>query len=305
VSRALRRLFLDPEPPQVAVEVRPRSIGVVRVSRERDRLSLAAAACLDLAPGALRPSIAEDNLADPAAVRATLRGACERAGVLAGARCALVLPDPVGRVTVLPASEASARGVAEAQELVRFRLRKALPFEARDARIALRREGDSVLAVAASRLILDPYEAACRDCGLEPGQVELAGLALLDAVLASRAPGDRLVVNWDHGYASLLLARNGSPVLARTLSGPAAETAPALRREIEGTLVYYRERLGGEALAGVSVRAAPDAGLEIVAELQAALGSPVEPIEVWGGGEARIPLQPVAAAAASLFRRVA
>jgi hypothetical protein len=208
-------------------------------------------------------------------------------------------------VTVLSASELPARGAVEIQEMLRFRLRKSLPFDVRDARIALRRDGDSVLAVAASRLALDPYEAACRDCGLEPGQVELAGIALLDAVVASRAADDRLVVNWDHGYVSLLLARGGSPALVRTLVGPASDSAEAVRREVEGTIVYYRERLGGGGLAGVSLRPAPHAGPAIASELQALLGLPVEPIEVWGGGEPRLPLQPVAAAAASLFRRVA
>jgi hypothetical protein len=304
VKGVLRRLFLEPEPPQVAVEVRPRSVGVVRVAREGQRQSLAAAAFLELAPEALRPSISGDNVADAAGFRAALRGACERAGVLAGARAALVLPDPVGRVTVLPGSELPARGAVEIDQMVRFRLRKSLPFDVRDARLALRRDGDAVLAVAASRLALDPYEAACRECGLEPGQVELAGIALLDAVLASRPGGDRLVVNWDHGYVSLLLARGGSPALVRTLVGPAADSAEAVRREIEGTLVYYNERLGGGGLAGVSLRPAPHAGAGTVSELQASLGVPVEAIEAWGG-EPRLPLQPVAAAAASLFRRVA
>ncbi len=298
---ALRHFFLDPEPPLVAVEVRPRSVGVVRVVKEADRLALAAAASLDLAPGVLKPSISEDNLADPAAFRATLRSACERAGVVQGARVALVLPDPVARVSLLPASELPARGAAEAQELVRFRLRKALPFDVRDARVALRREGDQVLAVTSSRLALDPYEAACRDCGLDPGLVELSGLVLTDAVLASRPPSDRLIVNWDHGYASLLLTQGGVPTLVRTLLGPAADSAEALRREIEGTLVYYRERLGGQGLSGISVRSAA-AELSLFPQ---ELGLPAEPIEVFGVDDRRLPLQALAGAAASLFRRVA
>lgn len=301
---ALRRLFLEPEPPLVAVEVRSRSLGVVRASAGKQGLGVAAAASMDLAPGALRLSIAESNLADPTAFRATLRSACERAGVLAGARAALVLPDTVARVAVLPAAEVPARA-ADPEDLVRFRLRKSLPFEARTARIALRRDGDQVLAVAACPAVIDPYEAACRDCGLEPGQIELAGLALADAVTASRPAGDRLVVNWDDGYASLVLVRDGSMVLVRTLSGPGAESVEALRREIEATLLYHRERLGGQTVAGIALRAAPIPAGEAARALADGLDAPVEAVEMFARDQARVPLEALAGAAASLFRRVA
>lgn len=305
MKAALRRLFLEPEPPLVAVEVRPRSIGVVRVALEKGAPCLAAAASLELPEGMLRLSIGENNVMDPAGLRAALRSACERAGVPSGARVALVLPDPVARVATLPAGEVLARGAGDPKELVRFRLRKALPFDVREARVALRREGEQVLAVAASRQVLDPYEEACRECGLEPGRLELAGLALMDAVLASRPPGDRLVVNWDDGYASLLLARAGSPAFVRTLTGPGAESAEALRREIDNTLVYYRERLGGQSIAGISLRSAARPVSEVERVLGHDLGAPVEAIEVWTRDDPRLPLQALAGAAASLFRRVA
>jgi len=303
VTGALRRFFLDPEPPLVAVEVRPRSIGVVRAASEKGRLGVAAAASLELADGALRPGIVGDNLADPVAFRATLRSACERAGVLAGARVTLVLPDPVARIAVLPASELAGRGAEE--DLARFRLRKALPFDVREARVAVRRDDGQALVVAASRAVLDPYESACRDCGLEPGLVELAGLALVDAVAASRPPGDRLVVNWDDGYASLLLVRGGATVLARTVTGPGAESVEALRRELDSTLLYYRERLAGESLGGISLRAAAGGAADSGRRLALELGVAVDAIEVFAREDARLPLQALAGAAASLFRRVA
>jgi type IV pilus assembly protein PilM len=300
----LRRLFLDPDPPLVAVEVRPRSIGVVRAVPEKGALAVAAASSLELAAGALRPALVGDNVADPTAFRATLRSACERAGVAVGARVALVLPDAVGRILALPAAELAGRG-ADAAELLRFRLRKTVPFDVRESRVALRREADQVLAVAASCAVLDPYEAACRDCGLEPGRVELAGVVLLDAVVASRPPGDRLVVNWDHGYASLLLARNGAPILARTVTGPGAESAAALEGELASTVRYYREKLGGQGLAGVSLRSAAFDVAEACRGLGPALGVGIEAVEAWGKDDPRLPRQALAGAAASLFRRVA
>ncbi len=305
MKELLRRLFLDPEPPRVAVEVRPRAVGVVRVTRDGGSLALAAAASMELAEGALRLSAIENNIADGAALRATLRSACERTGVLDGARVALVLPDPVARITLLPAADVKARTEAETRELIRFRLRKTLPFDAREARLAFRREGDSVVVVAAAPAVLDPYEDACRACGLAPGLVEMAGLVLLDAVRASRPRADRLVVNWDHGYASLLLEVSGAPTLVRTLVGPAAESPDELLREIQSTLLYYRERLSGAGLAGVTLRSAALTMPDVESWLERALGVPVEGVDVWMRGDARLPAQGLAGAAASLFRRVA
>jgi Tfp pilus assembly PilM family ATPase len=305
VSELLRRLFVDPEPPRVAVEVRKHAIGVVRVADSGARPELAAAASLELAEGALRLSAIENNVVDATALRATLRSACERTGVLDGARVALVLPDSVARITLLAAAEVEARNEAETLELIRFRLRKTLPFDAREARVAFRRELDSVLVVAAAAAVLDPYEDACRECGLVPGLVEMSGLALFDAVRASRPSGDRLLVNWDEGYASLLLAVSGAPRLVRTLLGPAAEGPDELMREIQNTLLYYRERLSGAGLAGVSLRAAAATRSDLASWLEGALGVPVEIVDLWARADARLPAQGIAGAAASLFRRVA
>ena len=79
----------------------PRAIGVLRLCSRGGSLVFGAAASLELPVGALRPSMTEPNLVDAAAFRQTLRSVLERAGVLGGARVALVLPDPVARIAIL------------------------------------------------------------------------------------------------------------------------------------------------------------------------------------------------------------
>jgi Tfp pilus assembly PilM family ATPase len=254
-----------------AVEVRARSIGVVRLAREGRRLSLAAAASLDLPEGAVKVSMTQPNVVDAAAFRETLRAALERAGALHVGRVALVLPDPVARLALLPGSEVAAKRRKQSEELIRFRLRKALPFDVRDARVAFAgggtRAADSVLVAAIYRPVLEGYEGACRAVGLHPGVVELSGLALLNAAFGSRPPADRLLVNWDEGYVTLLLARGEWPMLVRTLVGEAAASPDEVAREVGNTLLYYRERLGGTALAQAVVRSAavpPDEALRLL-----------------------------------------
>ena len=117
--------------------------------------------------------------------------------------------------------------------------------------------------------------------GLHPGVVELSGLALLNAAFGSRAPADRLLVNWDEGYVTLLLARGEWPILVRTLVGEAAASPDEVAREVGNTLLYYRERLGGTALAQVVVRSAMLPADEALALLEGPLEMKPELLEPW------------------------
>jgi Tfp pilus assembly PilM family ATPase len=257
----------------------------VRLGREGRRVRLAAAASLDLPEGAVRLSMTQPNIEDAAAFRATLRAALERAGALHISRVALVLPDPVARLALLPASEVAAKRRGQIEDLIRFRLRKAVPFDVRDARIAFAgggsRSADSVVVAAMFRPVLESYEQACRDVGAHPGLVELSGLALLNAAYGARPPADRLLVNWDEGYVTLLLARGEWPILLRTLAGEAAASEEEVAREVANTLLYYRERLGGTTLAQAMVRSAllpPERALKL---LEGPLELTPELLEPW------------------------
>ena len=93
------------------------------------------------------------------------------------------------------------------------------------------RAQDPLLAVAAMSSVIDAYEEVCRSLGLEPGLVELSGLALCRSAFGRGAPGDRLLVNWDDGYATLVLVREGWPVLVRTLTGAMVSSPDEVARE--------------------------------------------------------------------------
>ena len=301
----LWRALREPERPQVALEVRASGVGVVRTRRDAGRVVLAAASAVELAPEVLLPSLTQPNLADPERFRVACRSALERAGVLAGGPIALVLPDPVARVAILPAAELAGRP-SEVDELVRFRLRKSLPFDVREARVAhvrSPRAPDPVIVVAGLGSVLDGYEEVCRSLGLEPGLVELSGLALCRSAFAPGLPGDRLLINWDEGYATLILVRDGWPVLARTLTGPIVSSAAEVAREAAQTLVYARERLGSPGLEQAVVRASSLAVADVAALLEGPLGLVPEMADPWralGTADAGPAAQALAGAAACL-----
>ena len=258
------------------MEVRPRALSAVRLVRDGTRHRLAAAASLELPAGVLEPSLTQPNVVDPAAFRRSLQTLLERAGALEARGAALVLPDAAVRVTFLPAGEAKASRRAEMEELVRFRLHKALPFDVREARLAWAgpRAGQFLVA-AIYKPVLEGYEQALVDVGLQPGLVEPTALALLAAERGE--DGDRLLVNWDVGYVSLVVARSGWPLVLRTLSGNLG--GEAVTREVANTVLYYREKLGGTGLADAVVRSAHFPAEEAAVLLRDPIGFPPRVIE--------------------------
>ncbi|HUG55160.1 MAG TPA: hypothetical protein VMR21_16250, partial [Vicinamibacteria bacterium] len=152
---------------------------------------------------------------------------------------------------------------------------------ARVAHVRSGRPQDPVLVVAAMAGVLDAYEAVCRSLGLEPGLIEVAGLALCRSVVAQPSAGDRLLVNWDSGYATLVLLRDSWPLLVRTLSGPVVASAKEVAREAGQTLVYARERLDSRGFDQVLLRSAVLPLEEAADVLEASLGVRPEAIEPW------------------------
>jgi hypothetical protein len=305
----LKRTLIDPDLPSVVVEVRGRALGVVRLVREGRGYAVGAAACLELPEGVLNLSMTQPNVTDVPAFQQVLRSLLERAGGLEVERIGLVLPDPVARVALLPAAEMKPQGRMSLDEMLRFRLRKVVPFEIRDACLASTAGGvagaASLLAVAIAQPVLESYEEPCRALGLEPALVEISGLTLLGPA-AQNASGDRLLVNWDDSYVSFLLTRGGWPILIRTLSGAAADLEN-IKREADQTLLYYRERLAGAGLEALLVRAGGPPFAEAAALLRDCLAIEPQLLDPWGKlkvGPAEV-AQALAGAAAAVARKAA
>jgi type IV pilus assembly protein PilM len=136
-----------------------------------------------------------------------------------GREVTLVVPDTAARVLLIDFDELPAK-MAEALPVVRFRLKKLLPFDADDAAVSYQimaqtRSMTQVLAVAMPREALAEYEAMVREAGYEPGAVlpsTLAALAGLDE--NERAS---LVVNAGREAVTTAIVRGGILLLHRTI----------------------------------------------------------------------------------------
>src|SRR4029077_10586420 len=184
--------------PQVAIEISPERVAGARFARSG---SLHGFAIENLTAGALGPSAVETNMGDAAAVKSAVSSVCTRLGAK-DEDVAMILPDPVIRVFVQHFEEFP-RSPQEAIPMLRWKLKKSVPFEADETLISYMRQApredgvDVVTALARLRIIRE-YESLAEGVGLRPGVVlssSLAAVSLLEEVkptLLARVSGSAL-----------------------------------------------------------------------------------------------------------------
>jgi type IV pilus assembly protein PilM len=142
----------------------------------------------------------------------------------------LVVPDGAVRVLLLDFDTLPGKA-AEALPVVRFRLKKLLPFDADDAAVsyqvmATAKDALQVLAVAMPREVLADYEGMVREAGFEPGAVLPSTLAALAGLVESEHP--TLVVNAGREGVTTAIVKAGVLLLHRTVDLGADARADAV-----------------------------------------------------------------------------
>lgn len=234
--------------PRVACEIMPQ--GVVAARSADGDSALSAVARVQLGEGAVAPSLRPGNVVDRVAVTAAIRTALEQIGERATARDAnltLVIPDSAVRVLLLDFEALPSREM-EALPLVRFRLKKLLPFDADEAMVTYQTMSTSkgvvrVLAVAIPRDVLSEYETAVREAGFEPGCVLPSTLACLAAVDDAEPA---LLVNANSLGVTAAIVRGGVLLLHRSvdLQEHSVATATPLAGAVSLPLVDAHDTAG-------------------------------------------------------------
>jgi len=262
--RVSRWLDAIPHPP-VAMEIAADRVAVARWGRSG---SLDAFAVELFPPGAVIPSAVETNLVNPGAAKNAVAKACDRLRAKAE-DTALILPDPVIRVFVQH-FEDFPRSAEEAIPLLRWKLKKSVPFEADETIISYFRQAprdagvDIVTALARQRIVRE-YESLAEGVGLQPGVVlssSLAALSLLDGnkpVLLARISGSALTT---------AIVRSGTLCGYRCTELPshgASLTPQMLLEEIFPVAAYYQdtwnEGIASVRIAGLGIRLGEFSGL--------------------------------------------
>lgn len=235
LTDTIQGLFRDP-PPEFAFEI---STAGIAMSRTRPP---AVAQYLPLPEGVLVPSPVRDNITNPAAFAAVVR---ELVPAGSGRRlAALILPDNAMRLAVLEFDNLPEKE-EEKTALVRFRLKKTVPFDVETARISWHLQpGNKVLVALAPANIIAQYEAPFRAAGLHPGVVIPAALSLLELLPPA---GSYLVAYRHSGSLSVLVVDAGVLTLTRSLelnTNPAHGVDPLdeIVADLYATRIYVEDQ---------------------------------------------------------------
>jgi type IV pilus assembly protein PilM len=268
--------------PPAAIEISPEGVLAAARPNARSRRGEKSGksnvyAFAPLPPGALIPSIEEPNLRDAEAVTTAIRAALAEVSPRTRA-VTVVLPDTLVRIFVLDFDSLPVKA-ADAIPIVRFRLRKMVPFEVEHAGVSYQVLSQSetecnVLAGIVPGPVLAEYEAAVRAAGYEPGAVLPSSLAALEtgdsmeAVMAANLSAHALTTTIATGHELLLY---------RTLDLPAdpAQRIDEIQRGIVVAAAYFEDKLGARP------RRIYYAGVESPQEFAELVGDPELVVEEW------------------------
>jgi len=226
--------------PKLACEIAADRVIAARAADSRQVLELCSTS--ELAPGCVVPDLTEGNLRQPDAVVNALREVLGNVGSRSREVTA-VLPDAAVRVALLD-FETLPQNREEAEGVVRFRLRKSLPFDVDKAKVSYQAQTSNgtvrVVAAVALNSVIQEYEAVIREAGFNPGVVLPSMLAAVRG-----APADRgtLLVKVDARTTSIALLEQQQLLLFRTLENTRGVTISGeqLAEDVYPSVVFFQD----------------------------------------------------------------
>ncbi|HEX6466433.1 MAG TPA: hypothetical protein VFZ99_03945 [Terriglobales bacterium] len=229
--------------PRLACEITPESVIAARASAEAPGIALYTAR--KLAPNVIAPSLSANNVVDAVALRDALSGAL--ASVAARGRDVIaILPDAAVHVLLLD-FESLPEKPAEATPLIRFRIRKSLPFDVDKAALSYqsRRVNGTIKVMAAvtATEVLAGYETAFREAGYDPGVVLPSTLAALSTI---EAYTPTLLVKIEGPYITMAIMNQDDVLLYRTLDAPNSRplSGAEIAEAVYPSIVFFEDTYG-------------------------------------------------------------
>src|SRR3954452_4726545 len=224
--------------PHLACEIAVQNLIAARA--RSDATALEVHTVRELAPDTIRPSLTAGNVSNVPALGQSIASALSAVG---GRKrdVVAIIPDAAVRVLLMDFDELPDKA-AEAEPIIRFRLRKSVPFDAEQAALSFQiyRKAESirVLAVLTPREVLEEYESAFRSAGYQPGYVLPSTLAVLNAVEAERPT---LLVKGDGSFISVAIASHNEVVFYRMLDVIPGRTGTAIADEVYPSIVFFED----------------------------------------------------------------
>ena len=254
---------------QLACEIAPGRVTAARGSST----GVESTSARTISAGAIMPALTGENIVRPSELKTAISDVLAAVG-MKSKDVILVVPDSVVRVVLLD-FETLPDKKEDAEGVIRFRLKKSLPFDVEKAKLSYdaRRSagGMKVVAVVAVPEVIEQYESVLREHGLQPGIVVPSTLAALGAVDSNRPT---LVLKVDSKTTTVSIVDKDQLLLFRTLEGGTSEvTGERISEDVYPSLVFLQDTYG-LAVESVLVAGVPNLQ-EIAPVLQQQTGAQV------------------------------
>lgn len=226
--------------PKIACELAADRVIAARAAERNDAVEVYSVRTLPA--GALGPALAPGNVVDRGTVCSAVANALATVAGH-GRDVVAVIPDAAVRVSLLDFDRLPERH-DEAAALVRFRLRKSLPFDVEKASVSFdvaRMNGNShVIAAVAPQSVVEEYESLFADEGYNAGIVLPSGLAMLGNIEGERPA---MVVKVDATTITVAIVDQRQLRLIRVLENAAgaAVSGEQLASEVYPSAVFFED----------------------------------------------------------------
>src|SRR5437764_1461454 len=224
--------------PRLACEITTQSLIAARAKSDGSAIDVHTVRRLE--KDVVRPSLSAGNVTNGSALGNVISSALSALG---GRKrdVVAVIPDAAVRVLLLDFDTLPEKA-AEAKPIIRFRLRKSVPFDADLAALSFqiyrKANGIKVLAALTPREVLQEYETAFQSAGYEPGYVLPSTLAALNGVDAERPT---LLVKSDGNFISVGIADQNEVIFYRMLDVVPGRTGTTIADEVYPSIVFFED----------------------------------------------------------------
>jgi type IV pilus assembly protein PilM len=244
VRRIERWLNAMPHP-SLVIEISSTHVAAAQWSKVGGHLEAYAIEPLPI--GAVMASPVDANVIQPEAVRSALRKVLNRVPPR-GAPMVLLIPDPVVRVFILP-FETLPRRADEALPLLRWRLKKSVPFDVDETVVSWMRQAGKegaleVVAAVARQRIVREYEDLVEPLDVKSRVILSSTLSILPLLPDS---GSTLLVRMSGKTMTTVIVRDSNLSIYRSTemaSDPAALDVQAMLDEIFPAVAFYQDTWG-------------------------------------------------------------
>jgi Tfp pilus assembly PilM family ATPase len=240
---SLKKIFISPRVPGNAAGFVDETFVVVDLRAAGSGVSLQANAFTEIPEGLVMPGFDGQNLRDKEQLASLMRQTAEAAGLGDKKRWSFALPEGSAR-TLLITLESKPGGKRELDEILAWKLDRAVGMPSSTLRISRQRltpvrGQERYLVTVSPESVISEYEELFKKIGWHVGLILVKHMGEAEWLLASKSPGDKMLVSVNASGFTSMITRKGEPVLIRAEECE-QESIPD---ELYRITLFYRERL--------------------------------------------------------------